>query len=698
MLQRRRHVNLGSCHSRWRLLLVFLLGLAVLAWVVPLEAVAEEVARPPQAPRVTPQGLWEKAQAAGEAGKLEEASYLFERVFREFPGWERSGEALWRAAVRAKEAAQLDPDPDWGRVKDLFRTFAAEYPNSARSAEAFFEIGLAHYHMRFYREALSYFKLFAERYPDSPLIPKVRYWEGRTLMDVGRYQEAAQRFQEVLKTAPGPLAIRAWIGAGQAYEAMGDFAKALAAYENLLKRYPKSRLAEPELLYHYGQVFFRLGREEEGREQLFAFVNIAPDSPKRAEALFELGESYHREGKDLFAQKLYGQAVEEGEPGERAVVLARFRQAQYHDDPLRKRPKWQQPPDLTDPAGDLPYLAVLDGFSQEPIAQDARYGLYLRYLARGDKELAMEMGRSFLRHDPPGKGPGEREDRGCEVIVRLVEELFERNAYERIYELYQAEFDQVEACGNGRLRYLIGRAFEEKGLYPQAAVVYYRALASSLTDQDKTDLYFRRAALYLAMDDLAAADRLLAYLRKIYADRPEIARVLYLSGRLSQRQGNLNQAVGFFARAVEHVQVGQKEPEFAEAFLKALLAAGRLDQAASVLVRFFKEGWLAPETVQSLVLDLGSSLETAGRLDQAEDLYRIALDENMPVEGEAPLKLTMRLAGLLAGRGAYQEARELYRTVISRADPFTRKAAEARLNQLIIDEGLSTMQALFDAG
>lgn len=669
--------------------------LATLLALNPCWAAAQEGKEPPaMLPTATDDSLWQDATAAAGDERWAEAASLFQRLYDQFPKSPKAEDALWEAARLYKKAADLSVEPEWEKVRNLFRLYAAQYPKSPRSVEAYFEIGVAHYRMRFFREALTYFKLFQERYPQAPLIPTVRLWQGKTLMEVGRVDEAIFVFRKVAEVEDQTLRIQALIGLGQAYDAKKDYPKALEAFEGIMAKYPHYFLEDHEYLVHLGTAYFKVGKEAEGQKQLFYYINIAPQSPRLAEVLFELGESFHRQGEEATAQKLYAKVTEGGEPGERAMVLAHFRQMQYLDDPQRKLPAWQKRRDLTDTGGDLPYLAVLDSFRDEPIAQDARYGLFLRYRARDNHEFAAEMGRSFLRYDTPGKKPHESHDVGGEVMTYLVEEMLKREQYQKIYELYQAEYQHVAQYDQGRLRYLIGQALEAMGLYDQAAVVYYRALAHPLTDEEKIDLYHRRAHVYLQQKDLASAERLLEYLRKIYADTSEIGEICYYSGLLREAQKRYAEALAFYDQAAKGVVAAEKKPLYGEARLRMLLAAKRFSEMLVALDGYRKEGWLTLAALQQWYRKVGDVLRRENKTDETLNAYLAAVGENMPQEGGAAQAVHLQLGDLLVQLGDFDKGREHFKKARDGSDPFLKKVAEERLNQADIDQSLTVLKPL----
>lgn len=657
-------------------------------------AMAADVPAAAQAELVeTPEVLWEKATAAQEAADHEKASGYFRKFYEHYRDNDKAEEALWLAARNAKEQALASKSPDWEKVRNLFRMYTTDFPEAARSPEAYFEVGLSHYHMRFFREALIYFKLFAQRYPASPLLPKVRFWQARTLFTIGRLDEAAALYQDVAKTADADLKVKALMGLGDTHDAKKDYAAALATFTSLLRKYPDYYLGDPELLRKLGTAYLKVGQEDRGRKYLYHYLNLAEKTPLRGDVLFDLAESYFRQGDKQTALKLYGNIVETGSPQDRAVVLARFRQAEYLDDPDKNFPEWKKRGDLKNPDEDRPFLAVLDGYHAEPIAQDARRALFLRYAARENFEYALEVGKSYLRNDEPGLQAGEKEDFSNRILLYLGDGLLAQKQYEKLYQLYVTEHRHVSTLNNGRFLYLVGQALEALSLHDQAAVVYYRALALPLSDTDKVNLYFRRAEVYLALKNYTAADRLLKYLRDIYKNSKEVGEIFYLSGRLAEEQGKKAEALDYYTKAAAVQTFAEKKPVYGQARLRMLYGLGLFDEMLDALGSYRKEQWLSAEELQTWYRRVGDELR---RKDEKKTFaaYLAAVSENMPQEGEAAQHIHLHLGDLYFKMGEKEKGRDHLFKATKGPDPLLTKRAKERLNQIDIEEESGSLNRL----
>ena len=167
--------NIQLLHSLRVLPLFILFGVGLLVGgLQPDQGWAKEVVLPSRqtgqapVPVETPAEVWQEAVEAAKGGDLAKAAAAYQRYYEKFRETDQAEEALWQAAQSLKQLAMKSATPEWDNVRDIFRRYGADFPKAKRAAEAYYEVGYAHYRMRFYREALIYFKLFLTRYPDSP--------------------------------------------------------------------------------------------------------------------------------------------------------------------------------------------------------------------------------------------------------------------------------------------------------------------------------------------------------------------------------------------------------------------------------------------------------------------------------------------------------------------------------------------------
>jgi TolA-binding protein len=638
--------------------------------------------------------LLQKASVAFEKGNRIEAADLLVQFNELYPNSSRAEESLWRAAQIYKIEAQQSNDPDWEKVRDIFRRYFTYFQDTKRGEEAFLEVGIANFYMHSLREAQTYVNLFLERYPKSELLNKAKYWQAKILVSIGREEEAEKIYLELVKTNDKELQKTVYVTLVDLYYSLGKYQSALDMLMLLIKRTKVNSPEYLEVIKKQGVTLTRLGKGEnikKGRELLYYYLNIVESSALKDEALFELAESYYRENNDATAQKLYNKIVEKGDLKARPFVLSRFRQAQYLDDPKQKLEKWQKKGDLEDSAGDAPYFDVLNTYFSEPISQDARYGLFLRYMARKDYDQAFQIGKGFLKFGKDKFAEAEKDQDAIsgDILVLIVENLLKNGEFKKVYDLYVIQHDYVNNYEHGRLQYLVGQAMEGLYLYDQAAVVYYRALGLPLTEVEKTDLYFRRVAVYLAQEDWKSADRLLKHLReKVFKEKKEIGKVFYSSGRLEEIQGNLQEALLFYTKSIEKIAFSEKKEEYASAQLRVMLALAKYDLMKKQLVYFHNEGWLSGSGLQEWYSSLGNVYFAKKDFQNASQMFLSVVGKDMPPDGKLVQEAHLRLGDVFAALGDDAKSKFHYQKAGEGEGLLKKKIAEERLRQNEIDQVL----------
>lgn len=693
--------NIHLSYSLRALPIVIVLSLGLLGGGVwPEQSWAKEAALPPSqdqagkaAPVETPAEVWQEATEAAKAGDLEKAASAYQRYYEKFRTAEHAEEALWQAAQSLKQLAMKSPAPEWDKVRDIFRRYGADFPKAKRASEAYYEVGYAHYRMRFYREALIYFKLFLERYPDSPLRDRVRLAQADTFFAVGRATEALDIYKKVSESGDDEIKAKALMGLGEIMAATKDPVGALKTFAALFEKYPDYHHRDPELLRKLGFVYLRLGKEEDARNSLFHYLNLAENSADRGEILFELGESYLRGGDGRTALKLYERILEDGTREDRVAVLSRFRRAEYKDNPERRTISGQQASDLADPEGDKPFLAAIEAYPDDPITQDARRALFLRYQARNNAQSAADIGWSYLRHDKPGLAPVKKEDFSGKILLYLGEGFLARKEYDKLYQLYVAEYRHVSALENGRFLYLVGQALEALSLLDQASAVYFRAQGLPLSDEDKADLYSRRAEVYLLQKNLAAADRLLRYAQDIYKDSEYLGEFHYLTGKLNEAQGKKNEALTWYAKATAVAPVPAKIKVYVEARLRMLATLGLYPEGLEVLSRARQKQWLGPDALQGWYKEFGDGLAGQQGAQPAIDAYLAGVDGDMPKDSKAAQQIHLQLGELFRKAGEMEKGRGHLQKAQAGPDELLKKKAKTILNQIEIDQGRKSRRA-----
>ncbi len=253
---------------------------------------------------------------------------------------------------------------------------------------------------------------FHERWPQSPHLPRVEFFEASAELADGEYAAAAARFTRVAAAAPeGPLAPAAEFQAAQAAQRAGDRTAAERGFRAVLQRANSPHRADAQ--YGLATVQAAAGRHDEAATLLDQYLTDAPDAPTapaarlaRAHAAFAL-EDWSRAAV-LFEQCAQADGAEAAvaaywaaksvlRSGDAATAAARFEAA---------RQRYPQSPLAAESAYDRG-VALLRAQQREAAAAAFRafVDAYPNHALRGDAlatlascELNLERPKAAIEH------------------------------------------------------------------------------------------------------------------------------------------------------------------------------------------------------------------------------------------------------------------------------------------------------------
>ncbi|MBI4791873.1 MAG: hypothetical protein HY789_03880, partial [Deltaproteobacteria bacterium] len=355
----------------------------------------------------------------------------------------------------------------------------------------------------------------------------------------------------------------------------------------------------------------------------------------------------------------------------------------------------QEPSQAASSEADKVLHDVLDLQYDDPLSQDARFELVRRYWIRREYDQAYDMGKAYLRYETVAAEKKEVADIMGQILAMRMERLFQEKKYDAVYQLYKAEYPYVKLYRRGILLYLTGRALEEMGLYRQAGIIYYDAMVLELTDTEQLDLYIHRARIYLADNDINGASRLLKYMRKVYADKPAMGEICFLSGKLREKQKRDLDALHFYQLAVENPTFAEKKNQYAAEYLRLLFAQDKILEKAQILDTFQQEKWLPPGELQEWYGKLAARYRRNNDLEKATAAYLAALTAAMPQDTAAAQQLRLELGDVLLQAGNGKEALVHFRKAAAGPDDLVRKLAEQRVTQANIDRAMTDTEAVW---
>jgi len=115
------------------------------------------------------------------------------------------------------------------------------------------------------------------------------YWLGRAKYSENRFDEAAQSFEQFLKSEP--RSVKGEDNLGLSYAALGQADKAIAAYQNAIAWESESAAKDPGPFLDLGALLMDQNRPQEAVSYFLQAVAISPKESRHHE---ELGQAYFR--------------------------------------------------------------------------------------------------------------------------------------------------------------------------------------------------------------------------------------------------------------------------------------------------------------------------------------------------------------------------------------------------------------------
>jgi TolA-binding protein len=544
---------------------------------------------------LAPRAFYMAALAALGAGDYAAARTHSGAFLQRFGRHELAPEVLFIAGEAHVGGTGANP----AKAEELYRRLLAEHPKTKHAERARLRVGLCLYLEKKYPEATTFLTQVARELKDPVLTAEAHLLVGRTHLDAGRPAEAVAALQQALLDRPG------W--------ERGD-----------------------EVLLALAQGLRAQKKPEDAAAQLKRLPVGYPQSPLRAEALYQLAEIAHEQKKEE-AVALYEQVVAQFPTSEPASL------AQYAVGKV-----WFARKDHARAVH--AFTKQLDAYPAGPRTAQARYSRGLAYQQLKQFEPAATDLAAFLTSKPSAKDALDARYalalcqsalmRHAEAAATLATLLKEKPDYERADQVYYemghalllAKKDAEAADAFRQLAtkvsdsplsaeawFRVGDFHEGARQLPEAAKAYAAGIDKARDAGLREKLRYRLGSVQYRREQFAdAAGVLLAQLKE--SPQGELAAdASYLAGDALFRQDKFVEARPLFERLIQ-----AKDKKYLDRSLYRLGAclAGQKEWAAGQkcyeeLVRQFP----AFPLLQEARYGLGWALQNQDRLDEARAVY-----------------------------------------------------------------------------
>jgi TolA-binding protein len=289
----------------------------------------------------------------------------YERFITTFPADTLVHEALWRIALAAGKARE------YHRSNDASTQLLKSDAPARLKRRALVKLATNAEEQNLPGTAARHYASFAEQFPDDPVADEVYLRLGRAAQkEPGGTRKAASAYETLIGRFPSsPHVDDAHAHAGECYEQLKDFDRALALYRALLQSFPASDLRDEVETRIRMIETFEAKEKDAGLEKLALLVGDVVAEKERVGLAFRLGEIYFTNLKNYAAAAAqFSTAVNSGLGDQRFVDALYLRARSYEFLSWKEERYTQQAIDA--------YRQFLQSYPAEARADEARLSLF----------------------------------------------------------------------------------------------------------------------------------------------------------------------------------------------------------------------------------------------------------------------------------------------------------------------------------
>jgi TolA-binding protein len=556
------------------------------------------------------QARFERGQLLLGAGRPAEAADAFAAYRRQAPEGERAAEARYYEAEGRYRAGAFQT------AARGYQRYLDEHPNGDYAGAAQYGLGWASFQQADYAAAARAFERFLSR-PDARA--RSTYLSD-ALLRLGDSYYARRRFAEAERAyarAEGDARDYALYQTGQVRSRTDDLGGAVAAWRELVEKFPESELRE-EARFQIGQARFQQERYDDAVRAWRALLEGGAGGALAAKAQYSIGDALYNAGRQNAAARAY-RAVLENYSGSafasdaaRGVALVTEGDASFGADSLNalspdaaaevrfRRAEAQYQRGQTDAARQA-FLRFVRTSSREDLLPQAYYYLGTIYAESGKYREAEGYLRQVLREYPDSDRRADAAGRlGALYLQTRGDPERALDAYEQMQAFAASDADRVQArarYGQGRALAALGRSADAEARFREAterapespiaqnarvararlyedtgrseeAQALYRRVAEESRGAAGAEALYRLGALLLEQDRPEAAVEELRRLPELFAGFPDwIARGLLAQARAFRAMDRPAQARRLYDRlqnkfaGTEEARTARKEQE-----------------------------------------------------------------------------------------------------------------------------------------
>ena len=259
--------------------------------------------------------LFQIGQVYQEANEFVKAEEIYAKIVKLYPDSSNADYARYQlASLQLKRS-------DYGAAAASFRSMLKIYPKSKFLPDALYALGLAYFQQADYIESCEVFAKFQDEFKDSSLRPQALYMLGRSLISLGKLNQALGVFREIIKLNLLDIQLQEKVEyeIADCYYKLGQENEALSRFKLLRTKYPNSKLT-PDILWWLGQYYYRSKDLNLARRYFSSLAKDFPDSQLIADAFYAIGLTFSDENKFDSAVDNFKMAIKLAAPAQIADI------------------------------------------------------------------------------------------------------------------------------------------------------------------------------------------------------------------------------------------------------------------------------------------------------------------------------------------------------------------------------------------
>ncbi len=184
----------------------------------------------------------------------------------------------------------------------------SEYPDSKYVDDALYLMASSYYYWRRYQDALDWFGQLEESYPESDLLPEVRYMTALCHLELGEYVEAENILTQILATARGEERDRIVFALSDVALGRKELDRAVHYLTTLLEGEASGRLRLDASL-ELGDAYFEKGAYDSAAMSYEIVAQGSGKREERVEARKRMGQAWQARGDCERALEIYSRLL-----------------------------------------------------------------------------------------------------------------------------------------------------------------------------------------------------------------------------------------------------------------------------------------------------------------------------------------------------------------------------------------------------